>query len=135
MRTEDQKITQAPIVVILGGKEYEIAPLVIRDSREWRKKVIALISPLPQMVNVKIDTPEEFGQALTEMLITMSDQVVDLFFEYAKDLNREEIEGIATDAELRDAFGEVIKIAFPLAEALPATMGHILPTPKTKHSR
>ena len=134
-RTEEQKVARAPIVVILGGVEYSIAPLVIRDSREWRQKVIKLIAPLPEVVNIKTDSPEGFGEALTQLCITMSDEVVDLFFGYATNLDREEIEGIATDAELRDAFGEVVKIAFPLAEALPATMTRMTQVPKRKPSR
>ena len=130
-RTEEEIVARAPIEVILGGKKYGIAPLVIRDSREWRKKVIALIAPLPELVGITTDDTEGFMEALTQLLVTMPDQVLDLFFNYAKDLNREEIEGVATDAELRDAFAEVMKIAFPLAEALPAAMTRILPSPKT----
>lgn len=122
VRTEEQKVARAPIVVILGGKEYEIAPLVIRDSREWRKKIISLITPLPDLIKVTMDNPEDFGNILTQMMVVMPDQVIDLFFEYAKDLNREEIEGIATDAEMAKAFEEVVKVAFPLAESLPKTM-------------
>ena len=128
MRTEEQKITQAPIVVILGGKEYEIAPLVIRDSREWRKKAIALIAPLPGFSKVTTDDMESFGQALTTLLVTMPDQVIDLFFEYAKDLNREEIENIATDAEMAKAFQEITKVAFPLAQSAPEVMMRLYST-------
>ena len=133
-RTEEEKVACAPIVVILGGIEHSIAPLVIRDSREWRSKVIQLIAPLPQLVSTKIDTPEDFGQALTAMLVTMPDQVIDLFFDYAKDLNREEIEGIATDAEISKAFEEVISVAFPLAESAPKVLTRLYPA-KTKRSR
>ena len=118
-RTEEEKIVQAGVKVILGGQEYEIPPLVIRESREWRKKVISLIAPLPQLVKTTTDTPEDFEGALTQLLVTMPDQVIDLFFEYAKSLNREKIENVATDVEMRDAFAEVVKIAFPLAESLP----------------
>ena len=121
-RTEAEKVAQSPILVILGGKEYGIAPLVIRDSRVWRKKVIGLIAPLPGYANVTTDTPEDFEKVLTQVLVTMPDQVIVLFFEYAKDLNREEIEGIATDAEITTAFQEVVKVAFPLAQALPNTI-------------
>ena len=127
MRTEEQKLTQAGIKVILGGQEYEIRPLVIRDSREWRAKVIKLIAPLPEYVKVTMDNTEDFEKVLTSMLVTMPDQVLDLFFDYAKDLDREEIENKATDAEMREAFNEVIKIAFPLASALPETMKQIFP--------
>ena len=126
-RTEEQIVARSPIVVILGGKEYEVAPLVIRDSREWRKKVVGLITPLPQLVKVTMDDddPDAFGKVLTDLLVIMPDQVLDLFFEYAKDLNREEIEAIATDAEMAKAFEEVTKVSFPLAESLPKVMGRL----------
>lgn len=121
-RTEEQKIAQVPIVVILGGKEHDVKPLVIRDSREWRKKVIDLLAPLPQLVKVTMDNPEDFEKILKQMMVIMPDQVIDLFFDYAKDLNREEIEKMATDAEMAEAFQEVVKAAFPLAESLPKVM-------------
>ena len=125
VRTEEQIVARAPFVVILGGKEYEVVPLVIRDSRVWRQKVIKLIAPLPQLVKVTMDTPDDFERVLEQMLVIMPDQVVDLFFDYAKDLDREEIEGIATDAELAKAFEEVVKVAFPLAESLPKALARL----------
>jgi len=127
MRTEEDKLCQSGIKVMLGGKEYEVRPLVIRESREWRAKVIKLIAPLPEYVKTEIDKTDDFEKVLSIMLVTMPDQVVDLFFDYAKDLNREEIENVATDEELRIAFNEVVKIAFPLARALPETMAQIVP--------
>ena len=130
-RTEEQKVARAPIVVILGGKEYEIAPLVIRDSREWRRKVIKLVAPITQITKTSTDTPEDFEQALTTLLVTMPDQVIDLFFEYAKDLNKEEIEAVATDAEMAQAFREVIAIAFPLAQSVPEVVMRIYGAGKT----
>lgn len=126
-RSEEDKLCQAGIKVILGGKEYSIPPLVIRESREWRGKVIKLIAPLPEYANVTIDEAEKFEKVLSLMLVDMPDQVLNLFFEYAKGLNREEIENTATDEELTQAFNEVVKIAFPLARALPEAMTQILP--------
>jgi len=125
VRSEEEKIVQAGIKVNLGGRDYEIRPLVIRESREWRAKVIKLIAPLPNYAKVTIDDTDDFEKVLTLMLVTMPDQVADLFFDYAKDLNREDIESIATDEELTTAFQGVIKVAFPLAKALPETMAHI----------
>ena len=118
-RIEDDIVAQASIEVALGGKKYSIAPLVIRDSRIWRKKVIGLIAPLPGYTKVTTDDMEGFEQALTALLVTMPDQVIDLFFDYASDLEREEIEAVATDAELAKAFKEVIAVAFPLAQSAP----------------
>ena len=124
-RTEDEIVARAGITVILGGKEYSIPPLVIRDSREWRKKAIKLIAPLPQLVKVKLDETDAFESAMSQMMVAMPDQVMDLFFEYAKDLDRDEIEGIATDSEMAVAFQEVCKVAFPLAESGPRLMASL----------
>ena len=124
MRTEEDKIVQAGIEVILGGNEYSIAPLVIKESREWRKRVVLLLSSLPAYAEVTTDTPDEFGEALNAMLVAMPDKVTSLFFDYSK-LDREVIEATATDAELAKAFEQVIEIAFPLAKSLTQTMKHL----------
>ncbi len=126
-RTEEDKILQSGIKVILGGQEYEIRPLVIRESREWRKKVVEALAGLPSYVNVTTEDAEGFGKALGAMLVDMPNQVIDLFFDYAKELNeeREEIEDKATDAEMAKAFEEVIKVAFPLASSLVGTVGNL----------
>ncbi len=131
-RTEEDILTQAGIKVILGGVEYDIAPLVIRDSREWRKKVVALVAPVAQIAGTTSDTPDAFEQALTSLLVTMPDKVIDLFFEYAKDLNREDIESVTTDAEMSQAFKEVIAFAFPLAQNVPEVITHLYPAKKKK---
>ena len=114
-RTDEEKVCRAPLTVVFGGTEYEVKILVIRESREWRAEIKTLLAELPKYAKVTTDKPEEFADALQVLLIDMPDQVVDLFFKYAKELNRDEIEGIATDAEMAEAFSEVVKVAFPLA--------------------
>ena len=118
-RTEEQKVTQAPLMVKLGGKEYAVAPLVIREARMWRRKVVDVMSSLPEHLGVTTDTPEAFDAALKMLLVDMQDTVIDLFFEYAKDLDRDEIEGIATEEDIEEAFSRVVGVAFPLARSLP----------------
>ena len=115
-RSEDQMVSQAGIVVKLGGKEYEIAPLVIRDARKWRQKVVEVLTKLPDLER---DGPDAFNKALKVLLVNMQDTVIDLFFEYAKDLDREEIEGKASEEDIAEAFSRVIEVAFPLAGSLP----------------
>ncbi len=131
-RTEEEIIIQATIDVVLGGKEYKIAPLVIKDSRGWRKKVIAMIAPLPGVTKVDTDDMESFQAVLTTLLVTMPDQVIELFFEYAKDLKQEEVEAVATDAEIAEAFEAVIKVAFPLAQSAPDILKRLQPEAEPK---
>jgi hypothetical protein len=121
MRTEEDKLLQAPIEVTLGGKQYQVKPLVIRDAREWRKKLLALLSSLPGYAKENAD----FTSALSGMLVELPDQAADLFFAYAKDLNREEIEGAATEAELAGAFDQVMEVALPLVGKLTGTLGKV----------
>lgn len=124
-RSEEQKLAQDPVMVTFGGKEYPLRVLVIKESREWRQQVIDLIKQVPPLTSVSSDKPEEFNAALETLLISMPDQVCDLFFSYAKDLNREEIELVATDAEMALAWSKVTDLAFPLLQGLVKTMGKI----------
>lgn len=121
-RTEEQKVFQEPIKVILGGREYEIKPLVIKYSRPWRKKVVDLVATLPKYAQVDTNKPDEFEQAVKLLMVESQDTIIDLFFEYARKLNRGKIEEIATETELAVAFQVVMNLAFPLSETLPAMM-------------
>ena len=133
-RTEEDKIVQAGFKVILGGVEYSIAPLVIRDSRDWKQKILNLIIPFFSSTAVTSDTPSDFAEALTSVLLTTPEKLEDLFFEYAKDLNRDEIEAVATDAELSKAISEVVAFAFPLAQNAPEILTRLFPK-ETKRKR
>ena len=113
-RTEEDKLLRAPIVVILGGQQHEVKPLVIAEAREWRKKVSRLLGRLPSYAGVTTADAKGFASAVDAMLVGMPDEMVDLFFSYAKDLNRETIEQSATEAELAAAIGAVMEVGFPL---------------------
>uniref|UniRef100_A0A6M3M170 Uncharacterized protein n=1 Tax=viral metagenome TaxID=1070528 RepID=A0A6M3M170_9ZZZZ len=125
MRTEEEKVIQAPIKIVLGGKEYEVKPLVIKDSRGWRAELSKMLGMLPRYANVTTDTPDKFQAALDSMLISMPDKVVDLVFAYAPGLDREAIEAIATDAEMAKAFEQILEVAFPLAVSTVGAMAKL----------
>ncbi|KKK73748.1 hypothetical protein LCGC14_2890700 [marine sediment metagenome] len=143
-RSEEEKVGQLGIIVKLGGAEYKVAPLVIRDARNWRLKVANVLCDLsvqpPEtrrwfrfigwlvglkgkkqntrgFTNATTDDPEAFDKALKYLLVTMQDTVIDLFFEYAKDLNRKEIEAIATEEQIGEAFSRIVEVGFPLAQS------------------
>ena len=116
-RSEGDKITQSPILVKFGGKEYEIYPLVIRESKLWRKEFAEVLRGLPLFVNA-VDTTENFERVINGMFLDVPDKVMDLIFSYAKNLPRKEIEAVATDQEMADAFSAIIEMAFPLARSM-----------------
>jgi len=121
-RSEEQRIYQEGIKVILGGKEYTVHPLKLREEREWRQKLAELVGSLPQFANVTTENPEAFQGAIKALMVNLPDQVVDLFFLYAKDLDRKAIEEEAVGTEVAEAFKAVMTLAFPLPQALTEAM-------------
>lgn len=126
-RTEDQKMFHDPIVVTFAGIEYKIKPLPMKDSRTWRQKVHELITEYPKATKTPEGKPEEFGKAIENLMVTMPDTLVNLFFDYARDLPREEIEAAGTDTEFLVAWGQVMEIGFPLLQGLVKTIGILAP--------
>lgn len=125
-RTEEQIIAQEPLTIVLGAVTYEVRLLTIKESREWRRQVAAALSVMPNYTKAAESTdPEQFKATLTGILEEMPETVADLFFGYAKELDRKVIEDAATDAELARAFDQVMAVGFPLVKALIGAMGRI----------
>jgi len=126
LRREQDKIVQAGTKVTLGGKEYLIKPLVIRDSLPWCDKVVEMMKRLPQYAKVTTNS-ESFGDVVEEMYSASPKYIIDLFFEYAKDLDEEEIRGKASSAEIMAAYEEVLKLEAPFFSSLTRTAVKIAP--------
>ena len=111
MRTEEQKLMQELVMVVLGGKEYEIKPLVLSKAAPWRRKFIALyISSLMSVASS--DDPKNLSSAMEDIVLHKPDEIADLFYEYTG-FNREEIENSATSKEFQIACEEVIALEAP----------------------
>ncbi len=122
-RTENQILGKEGITVILGGKEYEIHPLVIKYSGEWRKKSMPLIGFLMGYSRLAAQGDSvALQEAVTELFTIKTDEILDSFFEYGRELPRNEIEETATDGEIIRAFMEVFNaFVAPLSRTAPAT--------------
>ncbi|HUT68928.1 MAG TPA: hypothetical protein VMW86_10340 [Dehalococcoidales bacterium] len=126
-RTEEDKLLQAPLVMTFGGKSFNVAPLVIKESRAWRREVIDLLKELPKFAGATTDDADLFQSALNGLLVNMPDKVIDLVFSYCKSLDRDEIESMATDAEVAAAFDKIVAVAFPLVSSIGKVMGNLSP--------
>jgi len=121
-RTEDQIVAQAPILVYFGGKEYQVKPLVRKEAREWRVKFAKMWGQITYSTGVTTDNADKFQEALNSIYVDMPDQLAELVFAYGKDLPRDEIEAVATDAEIIKAFEAIYEVAFPFVRGLLKTM-------------
>ena len=113
-RTEEQKILKEGVAVLLGGDSFIIPPLPIKYSLPWCKKVVSIISSVAPMSKIESDDEDAFTKAFSSILIGKPEEMVALFFEYAKSLKRSEVEEKASSAEIVDAFMGVLELERPL---------------------
>ena len=117
-RSEADIIAQTPITVRLGDQDHQVKLLVARDSRKWREESAKLLSKLPEYAAIDTEDPDKFSKGMSALLVNMPDKVIDLFFLYAQDLKRKEIEAVATDAQICRGFEQVAAVAFPFVSAV-----------------
>ena len=120
MRTEEDKLLQIPLVVKLGGQDYEIKPLPIKYSVPWIKKIVSMLSEASVFSRVTTDTPDLWKDAFITLMSSNPAQIVDLFWEYARDLDKNKLEEVATSAEIMAAFEEVMTLERPLFKGMQA---------------
>jgi len=138
-RSEEQKISQEPISAKVGGKDYSIPLLKIKQSREWKKKWWDAINGSDGYRDsmLKIDTirkgsasTEEVVDALSKgfhmLLIDQSNAVIDLVADYVEQakcgLTRDIIEEEGTEADIAILWEQINEVAFPLVTSLATAM-------------
>ncbi len=127
-RTEEDILLQRPIEVTLAGKQYEIALLPMRAQAAWRRKIVPLYTSFLGVAGVSSDQPEAFQSGIEQVLIGAPEQLAELFFEYAVELDKDEIETTATEWEVAAALKKIVEIVLPapLLQALEGTLGRAL---------
>jgi len=122
-RTETEKVLQTPIKVGLGVKEFEIKPLPVKYALPWCGKVVGLLKDIPAYAE-KIDKNDlaSLGDVLQCLMAGNPALIVDLFFEYARDIDRSEIEEVATSAEIVAGFEGVLSLELPLLGSVGRTI-------------
>lgn len=134
-RTEEQKITHGPEAVVLGGRTYHIKPLTINEQYEWRQQVYEVLREV--IGSVSQDTfsarlfswlpgyggTRQFTRAVQMAFLGFPKRAADLFFAYARDLPRKEIEERATEQELVQAALVVWRLGYPFFDVLRAALG------------
>lgn len=110
------------VQVTLGGKEYNIRALKMRQSKEWRDKVKepfgSLVDALQAAPNIELTSMADLStlvDVVKDLVLGSFDLVLDLLFQYSPELaaDRERIETEGYDEEAVEAFVEVLKLAFP----------------------
>ena len=115
-RTEEQIIGRTPVILSLGGKNYNIYPLPISKSREWRAECSKIFDVYAEKLDTRAETNEELTKSVRSLLNEIPAMVYDLVFMYAPNLPRAIIEEEATDQELFDALIAIFLLAYPFVK-------------------
>jgi len=107
----------------IGGQPIKVKLLHMAEAAAWREEFSKAFGGIALMGEVTSENPTEYNSAIHTILVTMPGKVIDLFFLYAKDLKREEVEKVAYDYEIAEAFKVISKVSFtPLAGSLVQTI-------------
>lgn len=105
----------------LGGVEYEISERRARENAAWRKK---LLGPFGDIANTLsgLSSQQMTAESISGVINTFRDTIVgsvdlitDLVIDYSPVLlaSKKQIMAEAYDSEIVEAFGEVLKLAYP----------------------
>ena len=115
------------ITVTLGGRQYSIEKLPIRQSQRWRQSLAEPFGEISQTLEaaslVEVDQLSDIAglvRRASGVLLGSVDKMLDLLFAYSSALaaDREYIEENAYDDEALAAFVEVLKLAYPLEQLM-----------------
>jgi hypothetical protein len=129
----DEQITDASIVVKLGGKDYRLPQLPVGRARTWRKGLEVpyqgIVSVMDSMKDMKIEKVEDLASMVKNLggtLLTAPDLVYALVMEFAPEVftpeERAWIDDHAYDEEIVTAFLACLRQVYPLGR-LAASLG------------
>lgn len=117
-RSEIDKIIQSPVKITLGGGEYEIKPLPIKQAIPWVKKLLKLFADTVSIAKLEANDTSAVEVALTKAMVEYPEQMAGLFWDYAKGLDREKLEDLASSSEVMAAFRDVISFELPFLQGI-----------------
>ena len=127
-RSNTSVILNAPIVIELCGKKYEVKEKNIADSLEWREKCGELMQSLVAIFKeeleaegtMKISNVELLQRAMPVLFGEGLDKIVAMLFSYSDELtaDREKILAEASSTEVIEAAMEVFNLSFPFVRAV-----------------
>jgi len=118
----------------LGGQKYDIRPLPIAQARAWRQNVkdplqviISTVAGLPDISLQDLELSSIVGlvQHVFTTVADAPDILLAWLYAYAPNIaaDKERIENEAFDAEVADAFAQVVKQVYPLGRLASAIGG------------
>lgn len=132
-------------IVTLGGQEYEISQLPMRQNKEWRQEITEPINQIVALVQnykeLEINSAADIAGMIAivkDVLFGSMDMLLDAMFAYSAALrnDRERIEAEAYDDEAITALISVADLAYPFGRLVSAWGGlSVTPTSTNSASR
>lgn len=121
-RTDEERVTRAPLLILLGGEPRPVIPLTIKKSRLWKQELAGLLGQLGGLEFTLSDDDGKFSMdgirtAVETMAVAVPEKLEALVLSYlrASDpaISGEWFEETASDQEVTDALMRLIEATFP----------------------
>ena len=118
-RTDEAKLLQVPISIVLAGKDYEVPVPSYAVNRNWRQAFCDYSRRIAALSKMDAEDPASIEVHAETAIMGQVDGLIDLVFLASPELQeiREEIEATATEGELLDAAEKVMEVLSPLGIA------------------
>lgn len=113
VRPEADGLWANPVSFLLGGRPAMVRPLTMRESRAWK----ALLAEKLSATVASIVASAESWETTLNAFSGMTDEMLELLLAFDLDHtlgSKDDVEELATPAEITRAFTEVVQTAFPL---------------------
>jgi hypothetical protein len=128
-RSEMEMLSESPLKLKFGEKEYTVKVLPSRKAGEWRQKLSDLTG---DMVGKAMSEPPESDAngwlrgevmgSVSLMLTKSPEKLVDMICAYAPEVNADYILDNGTDEQILLAFTSIMRVAFPFFSILGTLM-------------
>ena len=110
-RTKSKVLAKEPESIVIGGEEFSVHPLVIKECRRFRNEILEIVK--------RAGVAEGIGDlsGLLDLVQNFFDDdlvnLVKLAIPELENRKKEWLEENATEAELQDALGVAVAVNFP----------------------
>lgn len=119
-RPENEQVNRAAFSVHLGERDYDLHPLTIRKSKEWKAKFGDVLNDFGSTLDIEVSDLGNVIREATRVFGGADDVMLDLLAAHSPVIaeNRDEIEETAYPSEAWDALMEVVRVEFPFLRNL-----------------
>jgi hypothetical protein len=121
-RTEQEMFAMTPLKVKFGAKSYDVKPLTVGPSLEWRNRLLSEATDMITQLKAQGQSTEDIVAGLGQVWFSFPKKLVELIRAYCPDLAAEVVEAGSTE-QICATFQGIMQMEFPFLPHLQQLLG------------